>query len=103
MYTDQNRGYAGLKKKKCSHEAVNHSVGEYVRNQAHTNGVESFWAALKRRYYGTYHRMSPKHPDRYVTEFSGRHNVRKFDTINQMTFLTKGLVGKHLPYKKLVN
>ena len=42
VYTDQNRGYIGLKRKNYGHEAVNHSVGEYVREQAHTNGVESF-------------------------------------------------------------
>ena len=30
-------------------EAVKHSVGEYVRDQAHTNGIESFWSLLKRR------------------------------------------------------
>ena len=84
-------------------ESVNHSVGEYVRNQAHTNGIESFWAQLKRGYYGIYHRMPPKHLERYVTEFAGRHNVREFDTIDQMAFLAKGMVGKKLPYKKLVN
>ena len=49
------------------------------------------------------HRMSPKHPARYVTEFAGRHNVREFDTINQTAFLAKGMAGKHLPYEKLVN
>ena len=103
VYTDQNRGYMGLKKKNYRHEAVNHSVGEYVRNQAHTNGVESFWATLKRGYYGTYHRMSPKHLERYVTEFSGRHNVRELDTIDQVAFLAKGIVGKKLPYKELVS
>ena len=92
----------GLRKKNYRHEAVNHGVGEYVREQAHTNGVESFWAALKRGYYGTYHRMSEKHLDRYVTEFAGRHNLREFDTISQMTFLAKGMVGKKLPYKELI-
>ena len=30
------------------HEAVKHSVGEYVRDMAHTNGIESFWSMLKR-------------------------------------------------------
>lgn len=43
--------------------------------------------------------MSPKHLDRYFTEFSGRHNVRELDTIDQMAFLTKGIVGKKLPYE----
>lgn len=50
------------------------SVGEYVWAQAHTNGVESFWALLTRGYQGTYHQMSVKHLNRYVHEFSGRHN-----------------------------
>lgn len=47
--------------------------------------------------------MSEKHLDRYVTEFAGRHNVREFDTIDQMSFLAKGMVGKKLPYKELTD
>ena len=47
FYTDDHRSYIGLP---FEHESVNHSVGEYVRKQAHTNGVESFWAMLKRGY-----------------------------------------------------
>lgn len=47
--------------------------------------------------------ISPKHLDRYVTEFVGRHNLREFDTIDQMAFLAKGIVDKKLPYKALVN
>ena len=51
VYTDQNLGYIGLKKKDFKHESVNHDVGEYIRGQAHTNGVESFWSMLKMRVY----------------------------------------------------
>ena len=47
--------------------------------------------------------MSRKHLERYVTEFSGRHNVREMDTIEQMALLAKDLVGKKLPYKELVS
>ena len=65
----------------------NHSVGQYVNDMAHTNGVESFWAMLKRGFHGTYHRISPKHLDRYVAEFAGRHNVRKLDTVRQMSIV----------------
>ena len=99
VYTDDHRSYIGLP---FEHESVNHSVGEYVREKAHTNGVESFWAVLKRGYYGTYHRISPKHLERYVTEFAGRHNVRELDTIDQMSLLAKGMVGKKVPYKDLI-
>ena len=82
---------------------INHSVGEYVREKAHTNGIESFWAMLKRGYDGTYHKMSEKHLGRYVTEFAGRHNVRELDTIEQMKAVAKGMVGKKLLYKELIS
>ena len=99
VYTDDHRSYIGLP---FEHESVNHSrFGEYVRDMTHTNGVESFWALLKRGCYGTYHRLSEKHLERYVTEFAGRHNVREMDTIARMAFLAKGMVGKKLPYKEL--
>ncbi len=85
------------------HEAVKHSVGHYVSGQAYTNGIESFWAMLKRGYHGTYHHMSPEHLNRYVNEFSGRHNQRKADTIDQMKGIVRGMVGKRLTYKKLIS
>ena len=73
-----------------------------MKGQAHTNGIESFWAMLKRGYYGTYHRMSEKHLQRYVNEFSGRHNIRSLDTIDQMASVAKGMDEKRLRYKDLV-
>ena len=63
-----------------SHRSVRHSVGEYVDGMAYTNGIESFWATLKRAHKGTFHQISPKHMQRYVDEFAGRHNVRRDDT-----------------------
>ena len=56
--------------------------GEPPVPSAHTNGIESFWAALKRGYHGTYHHMSVKHLGRYVGEFEGRHNDRPADTVD---------------------
>ena len=72
VYTDDHKGYSGIP---FEHETVKHSVSEYVRDQAHTNGIESFWATLKRGYQGTFHHLSEKHLGRYVAEFAGRHNV----------------------------
>ena len=70
--TDDATAYEGLAKYGYTHETVTHSVGEYVRGQAHTNGAESFWSCLKRGYCGVYHKMSPKHLQKYVDEFSAR-------------------------------
>ena len=98
VYTDDHAGYRGLP----NHEAVQHGVGEYVRGQAHTNGIESFWSMLKRGYTGTYHWMSPKHLHRYVSEFEGRHNSRPLDTIAQMESVAHGMNGKRLQYQELV-
>ena len=101
IYTDDHSGYDGLQVD-FEHKTVKHSVSEYVSDQAHTNGIESFWSLLKRGYYGTYHRMSEKHLQRYVDEFSGRHNLRSLDTIDQMARIVRGLDGKLLRYQDLV-
>ena len=97
VYSDEAGAYKGLP----NHEAVKHSVGEFVNGMAHTNGIESFWAMLKRGYHGVYHRLSPKHLQRYVNEFAGRHNIRNLDTLDQMTEVVCALVGKRLMYRDL--
>ena len=99
VYTDEALAYEGLP---MTHDSVKHSVKEYVRGQVHTNGIESFWSMLKRGYIGTFHKMSPKHLHRYVTEFEGRHNVREMDTINQMGCLVSSMAGKTLTYEELI-
>ena len=83
-------------------ESVKHGVGEYVREKAHTNGIESFWSMLKRGYYGVYHQMIKKHLNRYVSEFSGRQNVRNRDTIDQMASIVENMEGKRLRYQDLI-
>jgi len=99
VVTDEARAYLGMPRR---HVTVKHSVGEYVRDQAHTNGMESFWSLLKRGFTGTYHKISPKHLHRYVDEFSGRHNDRPQDTIVQMGNLVRGGDSKRLRYDDLV-
>ena len=100
VYTDDHKGYDKLPG--FNHETVKHSVGEYVRDQAHTNGIESFWSMLKRAHKGTCHKMSVKHLQRYVNEFSGRQMVREYDTADQMKDVVMRLVGKRLMYRDLV-
>lgn len=98
VYTDEHKGYNGIPN---PHETVKHSVSEYVNGMAHTNGIESFWAMLKRGYHGTYHQMSEKHLRRYVSEFAGRHNARDFDTIRQMERMAANMEGKRLTFAEL--
>ena len=100
VYTDEAPQYDGMPHR--SHWTVKHSVGEYVKRQASTNGIESFWALLKRGVHGTYHHVSVKHLGRYVTEFSGRHNSRPLDTETQMGRMAAGSVGKQLSYAGLI-
>ena len=98
VYTDEARSYQGLP----NHEAVNHGAGEHVRGDVSTQGIDAFWSMLKRGYHGTYHHWAPKHGDRYLAEFAGRHNVREADTIDQMSTLVADMVGKRLSYQMLI-
>lgn len=74
VYTDDHCSYEGIAN---PHETIKQSVSEYVNGMAHTNGIESYWSILKRAHKGTFHKMSPKHLQRYVNEFSGKHNIRE--------------------------
>ena len=103
VYTDQNPGYKALAKKNYRHEAVNHGTGEYIKGNAHTNGVEAFWSMLKRGHMGVYHKMSKKHLQRYIDEYAGRHNIRPLATMQQLGVIYEGLKGKRLTYEELIN
>ena len=98
VFTDDAPAYEGIPN---PHETVKHSVSEYVKGMAHTNGIESFWSMLKRAHKGTFHKISPKHLQRYVNEFAGKHNVRESDTIVQMRGTVARLVGRNLLLRDL--
>jgi len=100
LYTDESGAYRGIAG--YQHEAVNHSANEYVRGAVSTNGIESLWSMMKRGQQGIYHKFSPKHLDRYVAEYTGRHNVRIEDTIDQMAGMVAGMAGKRLTYAALI-
>ena len=99
VYTDGEPAYAGISRQ---HEAVKHSVGEYVRGMAHTNGMESFWSMLKRAHVGTFHKLSPKHLNRYVQEFAAKHNIRDSGTLAQMRDTVGRMIGRNLLYTDLI-
>ena len=102
VFTDEHRSYKPLASLGYAHAAVAHGAREYVRGDVHTNGIESLWSMFKRGYVGTYHQMSESHLHRYVNEFTGRHNIRPQDTVEQMGSVADGLVGRRLRYDELI-
>jgi transposase-like protein len=104
IVTDEASAYRRLTGQGYIHHTVNHSAGEYVRNYCiHTNGIESFWALLKRGHYGIYHFMSAKHLHRYVNEFSFRQNTREAGTMGFIDATVSRMIGKRLTYKELIH
>ena len=99
VYTDDASAYETLP---FDHDCVKHSLKEYVKGDVHTNGIESLWSMLKRARKGTFHKISPKHLDRYVQEFAGRHNIREQDTLEQKGTILSAMHGSGLRYKDLV-
>ncbi|MBK6341859.1 MAG: IS1595 family transposase [Flavobacteriales bacterium] len=74
LNTDEWSAYKGLRG--YTHRTVNHSAGEYVDGDAHTNGIENFWSIMHRGINGIYHQVSPKHLHRYCDEYAFRFNNR---------------------------
>ena len=102
VHTDALKSYDGLEDE-YTHNVIDHTEA-YVRGHVHTNGLENFWSLLKRTIKGTYVSVEPFHLFRYLDEQAFRFNERKHEDGDQGRFLSAiaGMVGKHLPWKKLV-
>lgn len=89
LVTDGFGGYAGLKKEYKDHQILNKEKEEYVRGEYHTNTLEGFWTLLKRGIYGQYHKVSVKHLQAYLNEFTfkynHKHNRSNFDLLINRT------------------
>lgn len=104
LHTDEHGGYRGIGGLFYTHETVAHGQGEYVRDGVTTNSIESVWAVMKRGLHGVYHHASPKHLDRYVSEFTFRLNDGdvKHHTLDRITSLLMAAIGPRLTYKALI-
>ena len=105
IYTDDHRAYNVIKSAPFNHEKVRHSAKEYVNGMAHTNGIESVWAILKRSITGTWHHVSIKHLQRYIDEATFRLNDGncEVDTIDRITAVVTRMGGKRVPYRDLIS
>jgi transposase-like protein len=86
-----------------SHETVNHSIGEYVRGDVHSNTIEGYFSILKHGINGVYQHVSQKHLKRYLGEFDFRYNERMAPGVTDKARAAKalkGVVGKRLTYHR---
>ncbi len=93
--TDEHGGYRGPARD-FTRETVRHGVGGYVRGMASTQGIESFWNMPERAHKGTVHKLSARHLDRRVMEFSTRRGV---DMPDRMAGIVRRTVGKRLRHR----
>ena len=94
----RSKRFVGFKE----HSVVNHSAGEYVRGDIHTNTVEGYFSIFKRGMKGVYQHCAEKHLHRYLAEYDFRYNNRAklgvSDEARAMK-MVKGAQGKRLTYR----
>jgi len=101
VVTDDFGSYTALSKEGFKHDTVKHVAGEYVRDDVHTNSIESVWAVMKRGVHGVYHQVSKKHLDRYVDEFTFRLNAGKVQrhVMDRLGSLVDAAAGRRITYE----
>jgi transposase-like protein len=99
LMTDGLRFYRKPGTGSARHEAVDHSLGEYVRDDAHINTAEGYFSQLKRSVDGTHHHVSEQHLHRYLGEFDFRYNTRKLEDGQRTILAIQQTEGKRLRYR----
>jgi transposase-like protein len=99
VYTDQASAYRNLSENHV-HDYVTHGR-EYVRGTVHTNGIENFWALLKRALKGTQVHCDVEHLPRYVVERVFSYNNRETDDLGRMRLAMAGAPGRRLTWAAL--
>ena len=100
VFSDAHGAYEGLADAYI-HGVINHAE-RYVDGQIHTNGIENFWALLKRSIRGTYVSVEPFHLFRYLDEQTFRFNTRKGTDADRFVKAAAALTGKRLTYDDLI-
>ncbi len=103
VMTDEGGAAKKVGSEFANHGSVNHSAGEYVRGDVHTNTVEGYFSIFKRGIYGTFHHVSQQHLKRYLAEFDFKYNERSALGVSdkmRAAKAVKGIVGKRLTYRQ---
>ena len=99
LFSDELMSYHGLDAL-YAHEVINHAV-QYVDGNVHTNGMENFWALLKRSRGGTYVSVEPFHLFRYLDEQAYRFNERGGKDFGRFRRALTRIVGRRVTYDEL--
>ena len=97
--TDALPSYASLNHI-YTHEFIDH-LESYARGKVHTNGLENFWALVKRCIKGTYVAVEPFHLFRYLDEQAFRFNNRKLSDAARFALTAARVFGKRLTFAEL--
>ena len=103
VVTDDHGAYPAPAANFAQHSSVNHSAGEYVRGDIHTNTIEGTFSIFKRGMVGTYQHCGEQHLQRYLNEFDFRYSNRAklgIDDACRADLALKGINGKRLTYRR---
>jgi transposase-like protein len=107
IITDEANVYKALGKYYYKHNSINHSKGEYVKNESceafiiTTNAVEGMFGLLKRGIDGIFHWVSKKHLQKYLNEFNFRYNTKDLQDNERFVSFLNNVSGR-LRYCELV-
>ena len=104
--TDEHPGYKSPLKHWKEHQTVNHSRGEYQRqnqdgSRASANTAESCFSLLKRAIIGAWHHISREHLPKYANEFAFRWNTRHDSDGKRLERFARWIEGKRLTYRQV--
>ena len=102
LFTDDAKHYRRIAKRFADHQAVDHSQGEYVKGEVHTNTIEGYFSIFKRGMKGIYQHCGKNYLHHYATEFEYRYNNRVAHGVNdtgRAQGILMGVVGKRLLYR----
>jgi len=104
LMTDEAPRYKAIGRQFATHNSVNHSKKEYVRDgYIHSNTVENYYSIFKRGMKGIYQHCSEKHLHRYLSEFDFRYSHRialGIDDAMRADKALEGIKGKRLTYRR---
>jgi transposase-like protein len=106
VVTDENVAYplammtAGIHGRK--HQTIRHKDKVYVDGEIHTNTIESAFSLFKRGVVGSFHSVSGKHLQRYLSEFQFRFNRRTTPDLFGAT-VAQMVSTQPMEYKNLIS